>query len=452
MDNNYNISSNIPRSGAGSGAGSGAMIGVILVLILLAILVYVKPSYFKFLFKTFLGNLIVAFIVIVISIMDIKWGIGIAAIAFIVYQAFKISCIDFEGFVSKPAGRIQSDTSDSASAGVSSARGLFPEGYPIPKTHIWPENIIADFVKFQKVHNPNLRFDLDIIQKQATAQEALELIKTSQWPWSKDVQNMYKQAIQENNIINTEPGASLNNARTVYNQAAIMELLSWNSKEGSFLINGAIICHNDDMPANINNLVRCGKNSSTGDITMEKIVYTGYNGIYGNMNSTVTPVSNSDLPKLVNGFKFLGGECNPCVALDDPANYSCPFSLNTGNGAEVSPIWQKLWGVNAQGAPVAANTISSGSGSGSGTKKTTDLTPDNVSKNLNKNDFPLLNQLKDEIMKSASLLDCSFKKPPTMTNDDANISSISGSSVPAILSNVSHDKKSNSISVIKNSF
>jgi len=107
------------------------MIGVILVLILLAILVYVKPSYFKFLFKSFLGNLIIAFIVIVISIMDIKWGIGFAAIAVIVYQAFQISCVEVEGFESSSSSKLDSSdkkNDSTSSSGVSSARGLFPEG------------------------------------------------------------------------------------------------------------------------------------------------------------------------------------------------------------------------------------------------------------------------------------------------------------------------------------
>jgi len=568
MNNNYNIPDYIP---------GGAMVGVILVLILLAILVYVKPSYFKFLFKSFLGNLIVAFIVIVISVMDIKWGIGVAAVAVIVYQAFQISCVEVEGFKSstckpgcaaptEPVGNCKvskdkktvlcpwectsdpnnyqfnsdgstvnciyssectscgapvkfdnpvvpstacfssefgccsdgdtakadpsgsncpadeepdsacsiskygccpdgktaavetegSNCSNSGSgsgsnpwdnsdifqkdskhkdskkkpSGVSSVRGLFPEGYPVPKNLIWPENIIADFIKFQKIHNPNLRFDLDIIQKQANVSEVQELLKHGKWPWSSAVQEMYKRAIQENNIINTEPGASMNNAQTVYNQTAILELLSWNSKEGSFLINGAVIGHNDDMPENINNLVRCGtSNSGSGDISMYKIEYTGYNGIYGNMNSKVTPVNNADLPSVLNGFKFLGSECNPCVALNNPADYSCHFSLNTGNGAEVSSVWQKLWGVNAQGVPVPNSDSKS------------KLKPDSVTSTFNKKEFPILNQLKDEIMRGASLVDVSFKKPPTMDSfSNAQISSVTGSSVPAILSNESHDQ------------
>jgi len=426
MDKNYNIS--------GISNHNGAMIGVILVLILSAILAYVKPSYFKFLFKSFLGNLIVAFIVIVIGIVDIKWGIGLAAVSFIIYQAFQISCVQVEGFNSD-----SSDSSDSSSkaSGVSSDRGLFPEGYPIPTTSIWPQSVIKNFMKFQKIHNPNLRFDLDILQKQATAKEAQELMKNGKWSWSADVKKMYKQAIAENNIINTEPGASLENAQTVYNQAAIIELLSWNSKEGSFLLNGAIIGHTPDMPENVNNLVRCGKDSSTGDISMQKIQYTGYNGIYGNMNSTVTPVKNSDLPTAVNGFKFLGSECNPCVALSNPADYSCPFSLNTGNGSQVSPVWQKLWGVDAEGAPITATATATDTATGA--KKTTDLKPQDISGNFNKKDFPLLYQLKDEIMKSASFVNVSFKKPTSGATTSQGIGTISGSSVPAILSNDTHD-------------
>lgn len=421
--NNYNIPNYIPKIAGGS------MTGVILVLILLAILVYVEPSYFKFLFKSFLGNLIVAFIIIVISIMDVKWGVGVAAVAIIVYQAFQISCVEVEGLESM-SGSSGAGSNTGSNSGVNSARGLFPEGYPVPKTSIWPQNIIADFVKFQKIHNPNLRFDLDIIQKQANVGEVQALLKNGKWPWSSSVQEMYKTAIQENNIINTEPGASLENAQTVYNQAAIMELLSWNSKEGSFLINGAVIGHTEDMPDNINNLVRCGKDSASGKLSMQKIEYTGYNGIYGNMNSRVTPVSNSDLPKVVNGFKFLGSDCNPCGALNYPADYSCKFSLNTGNGAEVSSVWQKMWGGNAQGVPVPSFQPETKTKS----KSKSESKPDVVTNTFNKKEFPLLNELKDELMRGASLVDVSFKKPPTV-DSFGNISSITGSSIPAILSN-----------------
>ena len=392
-------------------SGNSAIFGVILVLILLAILVYVKPTYFKYMFKSFLGNLILFSIIIIICILDIKWGIGFAAISFIIYQAFHISCLKdgFEGF-----------SADGSGVGVNSLRGLYPEGYPIPKKIVWPPDVIDKFIVFQKIHNPNVRFDLDILQKQASVEEVKELLKNGKWPWSSDIQTMYKQAIAENNIINTDPGASLNNTQTIYNQNAILQLLSWNAKEGSFLLNGAIIGHTEEMPDNINNLIRCGKNSESGDLSMQKIEYTGYNGIYGNMNSVVTPVDFNKLPTLVNGFSFTSdvGACNPCIALKDPADYSCPFLLNTGNGAEVSSVWQQLWGVESDGQK----------------KKKTDLSFEMLTidkKKLNKKEFPLLNELKDEIVKSKI-----FQEKKNEKNEkNTNIADIQGSVIPPIESN-----------------
>ena len=110
---------------------------------------------------------------------------------------------------------------------------------------------------------------------------------------------------------------------------------------------------------------------------------------------------------------------------------SCHFSLNTGNGVEVSSVWQKMWGVNAQGAPVPSFQPETK------TKSKSESKPDVVTNTFNKKEFPLLNELKDELMRGASLIDVSFKKPPT-ADSFGNISSITGSSVPGILSNESH--------------
>jgi hypothetical protein len=114
---------------------------------------------------------------------------------------------------------------------------------------------------------------------------------------------------------------------------------------------------------------------------MEKITNIGYDGINGTMTQNFAPVSNADIPKLVPGFKFLKGVCNPCVALDDPANYSCPFSLNVGDGGGVSAIWKNLWGLDG-------SSISE-SGVGSHSKK---------------KEFPLLNELKNELNKASLVL------------------------------------------------
>lgn len=625
----------------GTRSNSG-VVGIILVVILLALLVNIKPNYFKYLFKTFLGNLILGFSIILIGSIDIKWGIGVAAVAFIIYQAFQISCVNTEGFEGssnnankckpgcsspkQPSGNcilsedgktvscpwecstnpdnynfnkygsgsnncvydsecsscgkpitfanpvVQSDacfdsqfgccpdgnttktdadgsncpthkktiskcftseygccpdgitpsvdtegsncsapgsssynpwdnkdvfsrkktssdrynnwddnswddnrvnngnkissdkhpyknwdnaehyykrrgykntgsTSGKPETGITSSNssknlwGLFPEGYPIPKTIVWPNEIIEKFIKFQKLHNPDLRFDLDIIQRQASSEEAETLLRTGKWPWTPDVINLYKKAIFDNNIIRNEPGAALSKAQTVYNQMAIVELLSWNTKEGSFLLNGAIVGHTKNMPKNINNLVRCGKDESTGKTLMQKIVYNGYNGINGSLISSIKSIANSDIPKEVNGFKFLKSECNPCSALDDPADYSCPFSLNVGDGNKVSSVWQQLWGLNSSGEIKP------------GLKKTDALSPDNVESvgsDFNKKDFPLLNQLASEVMKGAAYVNVSFKKPSDVmsnTNEGQNIGSVSGSSVPAVITNGDPEQK-----------
>jgi hypothetical protein len=433
---NYNISSkskiNSISSGISSGTSNGGAItsnrgfssssniGILLVIILSAILVAVKPDYFKYLFKTILGNLLLIVVIIIISLVDIKWGIGIAAVSFIIYQAFQISCIQKEGFSSNKYkqnnDKQNNDKQDNSGKGLGVKKnkytwGLFPEGYPIPKNKIWPKNLIADFINFQKSHNPNIRFDLDIIQKQATAEEVKTLLKTGQWPWSKHVIDLYKDSVTHNNIINNEAGASLISARSIYNQRAILDLLSWNTKEGSFLLSGSVIGHTEGLPENMNNIIRCGKDKSTGKISMQKIVQSGYDGIDGHIIKKVTNINNSDIPKEVHGFKFLKGECNPCGPLSDPADYSCPFSLDVGNGAEVSSSWQQLWG------------ISSKASSSNGLKKTNNLNPENISaiiNNTNKEEFPILSQLRDELMKGISFIDCSIKTPNSNTNINTN--------------------------------
>ena len=45
-------------------------------------------------------------------------------------------------------------------------------------------------------------------------------------------------------------------------------------------------------------------------------------------------------------FQFIKQPCNPCEILqEDVPNYNCPFTINTGNGNKVSPIWAYLWGM-----------------------------------------------------------------------------------------------------------
>ena len=61
------------------------------------------------------------------------------------------------------------------------------------------------------------------------------------WPWSQDVINLYTEAVNKNPFIRTYSGDSVNYARKIYNQAAILRLLSIETKEWNFLISGVQI-------------------------------------------------------------------------------------------------------------------------------------------------------------------------------------------------------------------
>ena len=78
---------------------------------------------------------------------------------------------------------------------------------------------------------------------------------------------------------------------------------------------------------------------------MEKTVNIGYSSIDGKLIKRKTVIDNKDLPNEVTGFKFTNSPCNPCVALNQ--DYSCPFSLDVGDGSQASPIWNKLWGLSS---------------------------------------------------------------------------------------------------------
>ena len=186
---------------------------------------------------------------------------------------------------------------------------------------------------------------MHILQSQASPQEVEYLLKNKKWPWSTEIQDLYKEATIASSTISVDPDVALQNAQSIYNEQAIKELLSWNSKEGAFLLTGVTIGHTKGVPANYNNTVRCGMNSK-GEIGMDKIVNIGYSGIDASMLTKITRIANDQIPKWIPGFSFLKNTCNPCVALDDPPSYTCPFSINVGNGTAVSPIWRNLWGLD----------------------------------------------------------------------------------------------------------
>jgi len=314
-------------------ANNTAFVTIVSVFVIFLIILFLKPELFFMAFKTFLGNVVLLFIILGASYVDIKYAITLALFFIILSRVTWTSSSLKEGFA---------------------ANG-------------WSDDLVAKFLKFQKVLNPNVVYDMKVVQQQATPDEVDYLFKNNKWPWSKEVIDLYQQAVAENSFVKVDPGIAMIDAQQIYNEMAMKQVLSFSTKEGTFLLNGVVIGHNKNMPSNINDLVKCGTDPKTGQSVVEKVVYNGYDSINGSMNKSVTNVEVANIPGLVNGFKFLNGPCNPCAPLDNPPAYSCPFSLNTGNGAEVSPIWKLLWypGGGSGGSGGGGSGSAGGSGSGS---------------------------------------------------------------------------------------
>jgi hypothetical protein len=325
-------------------------ITIISIFIAFVTVLYLKPESFIFAFHTILGNLMIACALIGIGFLDKYLAVGLGLLLLIIYLSSQLD------------GKSNSDKKK--------GQGQVKEAF---NNSEWPQQIIDDFKKFQESRNPNVQYDVKIVQKQATVDEVNQLFETGKWPWSEEIRQLYLKSIANSSSISIDPGNALSDAQSIYNENAIKEVLAWGSKEGVFLIHGATIGHPKDMPENINNMVRCGT-AKDGSNVMQKIEYLGYDGLNGSMNKSVVELKNAEIPKEVAGFSFIKSECNPCVALNDVPDYSCPFSINTGNGTEISDIWKNLWG----------------------------LSGDSENTSTKKNDFPILSKLRDELNKASS--------------------------------------------------
>ena len=209
--------------------------------------------------------------------------------------------------------------------------------------HVWSPDLIKRFNIYQTTMNKNKTyFDLDILQKQASTNEVEQLLETGFWPWPDYLKNDYIEKVWSSPIIKIDPQYALNYAMRIYNQTAARELLAWNTKEGQFLLYGGDLGVSDGMPKNVHNTIKCSTDSN-GNSVMEKKVFTGMNLWNGFMNTTTTTVKPEDIPKEMPGFTFVKNPCNPCVALNSPGDFSCPFKLNVKGDDSISNPWTSLW-------------------------------------------------------------------------------------------------------------
>ena len=161
------------------------LIGLLSILVLLWIILYVIPGFLVSLFNTILGNLILLISLILLSSQDIKYGVVLAIILIILYRFSHLK----EGFT-------------------------------------WSEESDKKFIELQNSINPRVVFDTKEIQNQASQEEVDYFLQNSMWPWSKDVEDLYKELSGKNTYVRSNPDDAVNEAKTKYNQSIITQILS----------------------------------------------------------------------------------------------------------------------------------------------------------------------------------------------------------------------------------
>ena len=195
----------------------------------------------------------------------------------------------------------------------------------------WSSDLIKRFNKFQTtVNDNNNQYNIDVLQEQASPEEANELLDSGYWPWSAATKYQYQDAVWRNPIIKINVSDALDYAQKTYNETAAKRVMSWNTKEGKFLLYGG----KDRLNKNI---IKCSSDENN-DSVMQKIRKNNYIDDY---IESATTIQNNDIPNEMPGFNFAKGVCNPCVALRN--DYSCPFTLNVEGDNKVSPVWAGLW-------------------------------------------------------------------------------------------------------------
>jgi hypothetical protein len=303
------------------------IIGLITVFVILWSLIYAIPSVLGSLFNTILGNIILLLIVVLISINNVLYGLSAALLFFILYRVI-----------------------------ISSSQIKI---IPTKEGFTWKQNSISGFLKVQNLSNPDLNFDMNKIQEQSSQEEVDYFIKNGMWPWSPEVIELYKNSESKNKFVRTYIDDSVVQARKIYNQNVILYIISLQEKESQFLTKGVQIYQSkyDDRNGNgtygynselinvennkIASVIKCDTNRDKNKNTNTEIALKKYK------NEKKTDIDYNNLENIIPGFKFISSKCNPCIALNDPVDYSCPFELNVKDVDKgVSPIWKYLWKTN----------------------------------------------------------------------------------------------------------
>lgn len=354
------------------------IIGLLTILIGVWLVLYFIPELFVSLFNSLLGNLILIISTSLIFMNNRTYGLIVGLIILVLYRFSRLSK---EGFKLNVSGSFNIDENPKQ---LSTSQSVMNE----------------DFLRIQNTINKNKVFDMNTINSQASLEELDYFNKNGKWPWSQDVIKLYQESVKRNPYIRTLPEIATDYARTIYNQNAILRVLTYQTKEGLFLINGVLVKDPsgnkmEELPSGFGNfpyeaglldnrvddIIKCNMKNSNNPM-LERIRYTGKGVIFGEQTEKVTPVDYNDLEKIIPGFTFLNEPCNPCGSMADNPDYSCAYRLRVkGKPPFISSVWQYLWGVNDN--PLESQ-------------------PSFLSETINPNEFPLLSELQTELQKQNS--------------------------------------------------
>jgi len=285
------------------------LIGLLTICLLLWIILYFIPEIIISLFNTILGNLILLIITILLFSYNLKYGIIVAIVLIILYRFTHLSLVKSkEGFT-------------------------------------WNPKSTLDFLQIQHTINPNSIFDVKMIQETQASQEEVDYFnKNGIWPWSKETQELYLNALNKNPFIRTYSKTELKRIRTIYNESAILRILYYQSKEGQLLINGVKIKNPsgnklEELPSGFgifpylsgllqnrtDDVIKCNMKKPNNYI-LERTTYTGKDGIYGEQLYKKSHVNYNNLENIIPGFSFSNGPCNPCKNINQNID-SCKFTL-----------------------------------------------------------------------------------------------------------------------------
>ena len=295
------------------------IIGLLTILIGLWLVLYFIPEIFISLFNSFLGNIILFIIILLVFLQNKVYGLVIGIIFFLL---FILSSLHKEKFTNHSE---------------------------------------LTFLNIENTINRQNIFDMDIINQQASQEELDYFNENGIWPWSDKVIKLFNELQDKNPYVRSIPDDATNHARTIYNQSAILRLLSYQTKEGQFLLNGLLVKNPksvEELPNGFgdlvydsglaqdrtNDIIKCNLVKNEENPSLERITYTGKDHIFGQQTKKIEKVDYNNLENIIPGFKFLGPPCNPCASMGSLPDYSCQYTLNVkGKESGASNLWKYFW-------------------------------------------------------------------------------------------------------------